>query len=129
MPVAQSRVVLYGRNSSFFEFAAFHLATAGIQTVAVASQDLLLASLAEAAPVAALLHWDTLGNEALGDCRRLKEQLGPEVPVLMITEQLGSGLDVVEAFASGVDGLIEGAANPRLFLTKFKSYLRRLTAF
>lgn len=123
MTVAQSRVLLCGRNSSFFEFAAFHLAASGIQTVPVGGHaGLLEAALAEA-PDAVLLHWDTLGDDSLRLCARVKALLGSHVPVLVVSERLGGGIDIVAAFTAGADGLIEGAHNPRILLMRLRHHL------
>jgi DNA-binding response OmpR family regulator len=120
---AERRVVLYGNDSGFFEYAAFHLAAAGLRTVAVTGPQGLSAALAEG-PCAVLLHWDTLEEGCLRACALLKGRgtVG-SAPIVILSERLHGGVNIVAAFASGADALIEGAINPRILLSRLRSVL------
>lgn len=116
-----SCVVLFGQESEFFEYAAFHLASAGLRTIAVTDPACLTQVTLANQPRAVLMHWDTLGDACLRFCAMLKARI--HTPILVVTSRFGSGVNVVSVFASGADGLIDGAANPRLLTQRVKSLL------
>ena len=120
-------ILLYGHNSGFFDYACFHLAAHGIRTIPILSAETLAEALRSEKPSLVLLHWDTLGEEdALRSCAYLKAcHESSRAPVAIVSEKLRGGVDIMSAFSSGADDLIEGAINPRIFWPRVKSLLGR----
>jgi len=121
MPTDRGGVVLFGQESPFFEYAAYHLATVGLRTTAVVSWTALWAIVEAKDPAVVLLHWDSLGEGSLKAAAMLKSQ---DIRlVLILSEKLYKGPDVVAVLAAGADGLIEGALNPRILMPKMRAWL------
>lgn len=117
--------MLFGQDSSFIEFASFHLASIGLRALPATNAEELEEAL-QALPILALVHWDTLGEASFRACVRLKTFLDARrVPVAIVSEGLGGGVDIMTAFSSGADDLIEGAHNPRIFLPRVTALLGR----
>lgn len=124
MSSATCNVLLYGQNSSFFEYASFHLAAHGIRVVPVLNADRLAEIIHNESPSLVLLHWDTLGESSLQSCRYLRTDLKlMHTPIAIVSEQLRGSISIVLAVASGADDLIEGALNPRIFWSRIRSLL------
>lgn len=131
MTGAAPSVLLCGRNSTFFEYASFHLAAQGIRVVPVVTDDQLLDRLIDVLrsehPCLVLLHWDTLGDLSLRSCAYLKgaNNVVCRPPVAILTERLHGCVDTISAFSSGADDLIEGALNPRILVARIRGLLGR----
>lgn len=120
------RVVVFGHDSRFFDYAVYHLATAGLCPVPVESDESLFAEMRVGRPSMVLLHWDTLKEQSLDVCALLKSMIDSEgTTLILLSERLDGGPNVGEAFASGADGLITGAMNPKIFLPRVRALLRR----
>lgn len=122
---APATVLIVGQDSAFLAYAAIHLRSAGLsaQPLIVDCADLERVKLL-GAPALALVHWDTLGDASYKICRWLKGNWrGPGPSVVLVTEKLSSKADIIQAFAAGADEVIEGGANPRIFLPRVETVL------
>jgi DNA-binding response OmpR family regulator len=121
-----SSVLLFGLDSQFFDYASFHLAAHGVQMIPALNADRLVEGVRSEAASLVLLHWDTLGELSLRSCAQLKSV--PELRstrVAIVVERLGRSIDIISAFASGADDLIEGAHNPRILWPRVEALLGR----
>lgn len=119
-------VLLHGTDSEFLAYASIHLAALGLKAVPVLEAERLAEAWRELKPTLVLLHWDTLGEASFRALARLKAAGAPgSAPVALVSERLQGGFNIMKAFASGADELIEGAGNPRLFAARIETLLRR----
>jgi DNA-binding response OmpR family regulator len=122
-----SFILLFGADSDFIDHASYHFAAAGLASFAVTREAELDAALART-PALVLVHWDTLGEACFRTCARLRTYLEARgVPVAIISEKLAGGVDILTAFSSGADALIEGAHNPRILIPRVVALLGRRT--
>lgn len=124
MTSSARRVVLFGCDSGFFEYAGFQLATGGLETVPVLVPSGLSQAIRDTRPCAVLLHWDTLGDACWRACTIAKSLVAAPAPVVVLAERLHNGPNIVATFASGADGLIEGALNPRILMTRLRALMQ-----
>ena len=118
-------VLLFGDDSEFINYVSFQLATIGLRTHPVTDLDHLQSALADA-PALVLVHWDTLRDATFRACATLKPYLEARgTPVAILSEALGADINILTAFSSGADALIDGANNPRIFLSRVRALLGR----
>jgi DNA-binding response OmpR family regulator len=122
-------LLVMGRDTSFCEEAAFHLATIGLKVVPVTlTDDSLMETVRLHSPKCVLLDWDTLNESALKTCLFLRNYLlGRSTPIALVSREARSDSAIIKAFSAGVDDFIADATRPRLLSVRIKTLLHRRT--
>lgn len=119
------RVLVVDDDRAFRAYVSEMLADAGFECACVDSADTALAAVREARPAAVLLDVCLPGLSGYEACRALREECGPEFPIIFVSGERTTPLDVSAGLLIGADDYVVKPFEPDELVARVRAAVRR----